>query len=283
MKLPDFTFDNDFNTLRQAIGATLSVYKAKLNLPPPVLKKREVPPPLPRLSPIGIDISSDEIGTNPDGTLTYKGSRVTVHIRDVQEFRGTHHPPRFHVSNCRTLAEMRARGRFERYVVSDRDDGMFYIRIDSGPLRETRLSVCQNCLDKLSWGGFSKDHEQSIRHSAVSSFSLKSFFSRYPRTPISTLPSHTPETAPINDYPTNWEQISSEMRRQLRFTCQECGLQLGEGRKQYLHIHHVNGLKYDTNPDNLRCLCLQCHAAQPGHGHMRSLPEYASFMALTLP
>lgn len=280
MKLPDFTLNGEFNSLRQAIGAPLSIYKVKVILPAPIRRER----PAVSVAPLpekGLEI--DDLGdltVNSDGTLAYKGQRVTVHIRDVQKIGNTHHMPRFHVSNCRTLEEMRQRGRFERYVVSDRDDEFFYIRVDTGPLQKSPLNVCQNCLNKLAWDGFTSESSRPKRHSIVQAFKLKKFFERYPRSLISRLPAHTVDTAPINDYPENWNEISRELRRQLRYTCQECGTHVGEERTRYLHIHHVNGLKYDTRPDNLRCLCVRCHANQPGHDHVRRLEDYRDFCRL---
>jgi hypothetical protein len=42
-------------------------------------------------------------------------------------------------------------------------------------------------------------------------------------------------------------------------------------------VHHINGLKSDDSPENLRVLCIGCHAEQPSHGHMRSMPDYRSY------
>lgn len=277
MNLPDFVNDPQFNTLRQRIGAPLSLYKVKISLPQPVRRARPEPLDTP-LPATGVEIDGlARITVNPDGTLGYEGKRVSVHIRDVQAIGGNHHIPRFHISNCRTLDEMRHKGRFERYVVSDRDDDVFFIRIDSGPLKQTSLNVCQNCLDRLSWDGFSSESPRETRYRIVENFTLRRFFERYPKTPLSRLPKHTVDTAPLNDYPLNWDEISNELRRQLRYTCQECGLEVGSENRRFLHVHHRNGLKYDTAPENLRCLCIECHADAPGHVHIRALPEYAQF------
>lgn len=280
MKLTDFIDDPQFNTLRRQISAPLSLYKVKITLPQPVRKPRppKVDSPLPET---GVEIDGlGGITVNQDGTLGYEGKRVTVHIRDVQAIGGNHHTPRFHVSNCRTLDEMRHKGKFERYVVSDRDDDIFFIRIDSGPLKQTSLNVCQNCLDRLSWEGFSADSPKAKRYAIVERFALKRFFERYPRTPMSRFPQYTVETAPINDYPLNWEEISNELRRQLRYACQDCGIEVGAENRRFLHVHHKNGLKYDTSPDNLLCLCISCHSRKADHSHIRDLPDYMHFQIM---
>ena len=55
MKLPDFTDDQQFNTLRQLIGATLSVYMAKLSLPSPVYTETKATEQI-SLPELGIEI-----------------------------------------------------------------------------------------------------------------------------------------------------------------------------------------------------------------------------------
>ncbi len=281
MNLPDFILNSSFNSLRQQLGAPLSLYKVRIQLPKPVPKMRTLVDSKPILPAMGLDIQGlSELQVNPDGTLGYEGRRITVHIRDVQSIRGQHHTPRFHVANCRTLEEMRSKGKAERYVISDRDDDVFHIRVDSGPLRQTSLKVCQHCLDKLSWEGFSLENSGQKRYGIVDRFNLKNFFEKYPRVLISQLPTHTVHSAPINDYPENWDEISAELRRQLRYTCQECGVSVGEKHKRFLHIHHLNSLKYDVSVDNLRCLCIRCHASQPDHGHMRALPDLQLFNSI---
>ena len=282
MKLPDFIENNALNGLRRRIGAPLSFYKLKISLPAPQFKPRDPPVITPAPLPIeGLDVEFGKITTHPDGTLIYDGRRVLIHIRDVANMGGRKHIPRFHISNCRTLVEMKSSGRFERYVVSEREDGNFHIRYDTGPLKVTKLDVCQNCLDNLSWRGFSSDMSKNSRSQIVSSFAPKEFFDKYPKSLHPVIPAHTSATAPINDYPENWDEISRELKRQLRYRCQQdgCGVQLSAQDTKFLHIHHKNSLRNDCRPENLVCLCIRCHAEQPNHSHMKSLPEYIDFVS----
>lgn len=281
MKLPNFLENNALNNLRKRVGAPLSFYKLKVTLPAPVFKPREELKITPVVLPLeGLDVEFGQISTHSDGTLTYDGRRVLIHIRDVANIGGRKHVPRFHIANCRTLIEMKSSGRFERYVVADGEDGNFHIRYDSGPLKITKLDVCQNCLDKLSWNGFSSDMSKNSRTQIVSSFLPKLFFNKYPKSLHPVIPSFTSATAPINEYPQNWEDISRELKKQLRYRCQEhgCSIQLSASDSKFLHVHHKNSLKNDCRPENLICLCIRCHASQPNHSHMKSLPEYSEFV-----
>jgi hypothetical protein len=280
MLLKDFLQDDRLNQLRELIGAPLSFYKIRISLPKPVFKNRS-PPPIPSPAPLperGLDVEKGAVAVHADGTLLFNGRRVVVHLRDIVSIGGRQHMPRFHLANCSTLIDMRNNGRFARYVVSDRDTGLFHIRKDSGPLSEELLPVCQNCLAKLLWDGFTPEMPREKRHSIVLRFSIPRFFQRYPRSLHPTLPEHTAETAPINDYPENWDEIAFQLKQQLRFQCQNCRIGLGATKSRFLHVHHVNGLKNDCCPENLRCLCVRCHADQPMHDHMKLLPEYNEFI-----
>ncbi len=281
MKLPNFIESVALNELRRKIKAPLSLFNLKLDLPKPIYKARvKMPNPPTPLPTQGLDVTAGEISTNTDGTLVYKGRRVLIHIRDVSSIARRTHIPRFHIANCKTLIEMKSSGRFEKYVAADNEDKNFFIRINDGPLKVTQLDVCQNCLDKLSWNGFYSGMDSAKRSLAVESFSIKKFFLKYPKTLHPEIPIYTPQTAPVNDYPDNWDEISGELKKQLGYRCQNkfCGIQLSYENKAYLHVHHINGLKNDCSQGNLVCLCIKCHADQPGHSHLKKLPEYDNFI-----
>lgn len=273
MQLVNFLEDNVLNSFRRAMGAPLSNYQVKIELPKPTFKPRELPPIELPLPTEGLEVIGSEIKTHNDGTLIYKNKRVLVHIRDA-----THHVPRFHLANCITLVEMKSQGRFEKYVVSEREDGYFHVRMGGGSLLKKQLPVCQNCLDKLSWHGFSRDSmSRGTRHDIVNRFSIKEFFSKYPNSLHPVVPTYTADTAPKNDYPENWTLIASELKRQLGYYCQACQLVVGEANKRYLHVHHINGIKNDCRAENLKCLCISCHAEQPMHESMKSSSDYIDF------
>src|SRR3990167_4021971 len=81
----------------------------------------------------GIEISSfEDIKPQKDKTLGYRGQRVLVYIRDVSYYRNKGNPelPKFHVSFCKKLEEMRNYGRWQKYVVANRDDGFFSVCVN---------------------------------------------------------------------------------------------------------------------------------------------------------
>ncbi|KJF90750.1 HNH endonuclease [Photobacterium leiognathi] len=189
------------------------------------------------------------------GLLSYKGRHVTLYIKA----NGT--SARFHVSDCSTLQGMRASGRFERYVVTNNTSGEFLVDTSYGE-KKARLKVCQNCLRKLNYKGCNTTTNIT---SIVQSFNMAEFFATYSSF-FPHMPSRRAETAE-SGYSDDWSKISSHYRVEKNFECEECKVNMRSNRA-LLHVHHVNGVKSDNRPSNLRALCIDCHSKQPMHEHM---------------
>ncbi|AYO20044.1 HNH endonuclease [Vibrio owensii] len=189
------------------------------------------------------------------GLLSYKGRHVTLYIKA----NGT--SARFHVSDCSTLQGMRASGRFERYVVTNNTSGEFLVDTSYGE-KKARLKVCQNCLRKLNYKGCNTTTNIT---SIVQNFNMAEFFATYSSF-FPHMPSRRAETAE-SGYSDDWSKISSHYRVEKNFECEECKVNM-RSHRALLHVHHVNGVKSDNRPSNLRALCIDCHSKQPMHEHM---------------
>lgn len=227
----------------------------------------------------GVEVSIDDVTTlEPDGppVLVYHGQQIMLFIPDhsfgyekaVINPRGNH-ARRFHIANCETVRKLRYEERFERFKITNSQEGFFEI---TGRYRDQKqsveLSVCKNCLKELNYEEFNKLswHKKS---KFVSEFSIpklfetyKSFFMQKPRNPYSGKAG----------YPDNWNQISRDYRKKVDYVCESCGVDL-KAYPQLLHVHHKNGVKHDTKESNLEALCELCHSEQPSHGHMRVSSE----------
>ncbi|WP_081075536.1 HNH endonuclease [Burkholderia stagnalis] len=274
IKLPDFLTWSTLNGLRQKMHAPLvERFGAKLEVTEIEL------PVIERLQGEGIDVTADQIQVLNDGTLTYKGYRVLVYIRDVPAMGNRNDMPKYHLAHCRTLETMYRNKRSGRYVVANSDSGLFQVNVMDGGVRSqhVRLSVCQNCLAHISWKGFDMQMARPNRLSIVGQFTLTEFFAKYPRDLMSVTPRHSSDTAPINTYTKDWDEVSTRTRSQRGYRCEKCSTVLAGAESKYLHVHHRNGQKHDNSDGNLEVLCIGCHADEPLHTHMKGLPEYREF------
>lgn len=231
----------------------------------------------------GVDVEFLEIKPQKDKTLGYKGQRILVYIRDASNYNNNanYKLPVFHISFCQKLEEMQQKGRWQRYVVSNKEDGYFSVRVNNGNAQFEKLNVCRFCLENLQWNQFSIFNMTSEEKSKmIHEFSIQDFFKRFPKSLFSVLPTYQSDIAPVNDYSHQWPEISENLKKEKGFRCgnEDCQIQLtGENRK-YLHVHHVNGLKNDNSKSNLKVLCIRCHANEPHHAHLKSGVYYKEFM-----
>jgi hypothetical protein len=227
----------------------------------------------------GADVPINDVFVNPNGTLEYLGRRILVYIRDQHAFNY-----KFHFVDCTTLKTMRQQNRYNRYVVTERTDGYFVVNRENERgekiRREDKLGVCKCCLKEFNYQNYNNltQREQSDK---INKFNIEEFFNFCEQTGImSSLlrPKYSDITAPIDEYPEDWEAISKERRRIKSYKCEECGLLL-EQDKHLLQVHHVDHCRYNNSPDNLRVLCIRCHSHQtgPGHNRLRHKEEFAEF------
>ncbi len=280
MRLPNFEQNAELNELRRLMGAT-ALGDLRLKQAENLLTEAE----LETLAGVGIDVQLDQVRMLEDGTLAYKNRRVVLYIRDVTPYGRKslqESLPKFHVARCKTLDEMRALGRAQRYVVATRIDGSFSINeIRNGALSGTdhhRLSVCQFCLNHLSFDGFSFAQSSGDRALQVREFSLGKFFERYPVNLLDGLGYEREDSAPVNEYPPDFAERARRLKAQRGYRCEQCGWtpRTDPGRR-FVHLHHKNAMKYDSRLENFAVLCIGCHANQPRHTHLLQHPDYIEF------
>ncbi|WP_447585569.1 HNH endonuclease [Pseudoxanthomonas mexicana] len=232
------------------------------------------------LDPIDIQLSEGKEVQLEDldvvnGLLSVEGRQVLLFIPDqhapvdvVQAF--PEKGKRFHVADCKTLQDMRARGRFQRYLATNKLDGMFLITgADSaGRYREveSELRVCMNCLEVVNYRDYAHKSHGGERRSVWREFEIAEFFNTF-STSFRYLPRNIAARPGSGKYTDDWAQISSVIRSRCGFRCDDCGLDLSAHRN-LLHVHHINGVKSDNSAGNLRPLCADCHRKQPFHERM---------------
>jgi hypothetical protein len=233
----------------------------------------------------GIEIDLQDVEAGPGKLLTYRGEQVILYIKDTRSSQWTleNEPEksrRFHIAECRTLDRMREEGRFERYVVTNRTDGLFLVDwldpdTNNRGEMEAALKVCKNCLSSLNWRGYEKPADrlqfgggkQQSRTQIWERFAIDEFLREY-STFFRSKPSRKDLSAKLNIYVEDWPHISEQRRWQAKWRCETCSVGLS-AHPNLLHCHHKNGVVTDNDPSNLMVLCALCHAEQPGHNHMK--------------
>ncbi len=211
------------------------------------------------------------------GLASYEGRQVLLYIKDhsygnklEQAIKDGKSGNRYHVADCSKLEEMRKKGRLERYVVTNKLDGIFKISRGSTENRETqegesKLQICQFCLDAINYQGFKNIPRGPKRQNFVATFNLSDFFDTYSSF-FKFMPSGIADNQK-ESYSDDWKQVSNTVKEKYQFICQQCGVDLNSN-KRLLQTHHKNGVKTDNTDVNLTPLCADCHRKQPFHTHL---------------
>ncbi|MDN3683196.1 HNH endonuclease [Vibrio tapetis subsp. quintayensis] len=265
----------DFRALYKAI-APLGAVRSDLTLTRRSDSLESVANGLVQGKVLGKDIQLDEIdGSN--GVLSYDGHQVMLYIPDqgpdvdqVINNGKCKSARRVHIAECKTIIGMREKGRFHnRYVVTSRIDGKFSVfgrsfhsgRDSEG---ESDLSPCIMCMKQLNVEGYT-EKTYNAQKLFIANFSFIRLFESY-SSYFKTMPTTTADYY-SGGYSSDWSSISSALRSEVNYACQQCGVCLKE-HKKILHAHHINGNKADNKRANLRALCADCHKKQPHHGHL---------------
>ncbi len=217
---------------------------------------------------------SDVFHTNKEELFTVlkDGSirKTVIHIVDIsnwkEDYRGKH--PKFHIYNCRTIKEMKQNKRGHRYKVSGRKDGKFFLIKDDKKWYES-LEICGNCLTTFNLNFKTNKTKQSFK---IKTYIEKSFQDDAPKInaelDICSFP---------NRYSENWSEISKKRKEQENYKCEKCRIDLSK-HKKFLHTHHVDGNKTNNTKENLKVLCIECHAKEFNHSHIKETSEYKEFI-----
>ena len=186
-----------------------------------------------------IDFKEDSIYLKIDGQ-EYKGY-MYLKYADINRYG----LPKFHVTNCQTILEQRASGRFDgRYFwhnsstvnIEDRNTGQIH--------ENMALTLCSYCRNKSLITNYSDTQ------------GFHNLLDQQEQTDI-----NQEFEVDIFGYTLDWQQISREFRKEKEYICEHCTIRIdAPGDRRFIHVHHKSGNKLNNRRSNLECLCVLCHA-----------------------
>ena len=193
----------------------------------------------------------------------------------------------FHFMKCKKVCHDEGIGWIKAYRFTSNLSGFFAMfdkRNEDGSCEHVdaqKLKVCTDCLTEWD-GGNGWENYSNVNNNEKKSikrkFSILKFFDF-----CNSLPERPRElnelyeliengtvwvgTTADNNYPGNWNSITKMFRTIQGYRCEQCGVDLSRDNrtKRLLVTHHLNGSHPDISPDNMKVLCVCCHAEQPYH------------------
>lgn len=193
--------------------------------------------------------------------------KVVAYIRDYSPYRQIEQPDaqnwnstyKYHLTCCDVLKRKQRDGTYDKYTGTNRKDGFFKVNL----IRENKiistkdqdLRVCKKCLEALDYCGYKKNY--SKRQEIFENFSLEEYLKNND-TDFVIDPKFTENESPPNVYDESFSNLSRRLKEMKNFICEECGLDCSIDPR-LLDTHHINGVKSNNSPSNLRVLCIGCH------------------------
>lgn len=203
------------------------------------------------------DITNGSMEFRNDGifVLGSDGRERQVFLYKKKYHLGYGKPPKFHICKCSVIDEFINMGRRDEYVRANTDPVPVIDLDDGRKVKEVEgLPLCNYCRNMIAdYGSISTKQFVDILKSANGD-------------------NHENENLELDlfGYIRNWETISKQFREKHNYVCEQCGLKIEDDYdKQYMHVHHINGDKLNNDENNLKCLCLYCHAHVDEHHYKR--------------
>lgn len=270
IKLPDFSKCVETKQLLLCMGITeiqplptIEFTRAKK-----ITREVEVPDVnklnfLENLKKNAVQVNERKISFSQKGLIVVDGIKCVLYIKNQSNGVNTYNKTstyKYHICECPTIKSMIASGRKDRYVATNRDDGLFIVNVQNyfskAKEMELELGLCNNCMAILKEKGIFTDN-----------FNLKNYFKKH-NSMIKTTFKKSEQVLIEEKYAPNQEEIAMEYKKSVHYICQICNINCSS-HHELLHLHHKNGIGTDNISSNLMVLCIDCHMNQPNHGHMK--------------
>lgn len=193
-----------------------------------------------------------------NGSMSFTDKGIFVKGEDGEErqvflYKKDYHleqygKPRFHICKCETIESFINGGGFKDHYVRANSEPVPVIDLDNGRMhvKIEALPLCAYCRKMIQ--DFGKINSTDF----VELLKTANDSSQDDFDDVET---------DIFGYTKDWEYVSKQYREAHHYVCEKCGLEITNSYdRQYMHVHHINGVKVNNRESNLKCLCLYCHA-----------------------
>lgn len=207
------------------------------------------------------DIEYKSIDPKDDRFFYKKGSDEYLMFAYKKAFNTLYHGfrqlPVYHVCECRTREE------YSGFTYAASMPVEIYCRDEKKLLEKPQsLKLCTNCVTASQKGVFSLFSSSKLWYEYVLEYAVSKN-----EIAIKTLPS---------GYVVMWKQISEAVRERIGFKCENCDIHLKD-EKYYLEVHHKDYNKRNNKIENLKALCVLCHATVD-NTHLNNYRTNANFL-----
>ena len=191
-------------------------------------------------SPSGI-IYTDENGIRHQGFM-YK------RIYDLAQYP---QGPKMHICRCQVIEDFINKGNLQKsYRFAETSEVLVYDWATRGEV-SMKISKCGYCQNMLS-------SDSDLRRISTSA-DFAALIEESNRAQAENLAKDS--DVDVFGYTRNWHEISEKFRSERNYKCEKCGIQITNSfDRQYIHVHHKNGIKTYNSERNLQCLCIDCHS-----------------------
>jgi hypothetical protein len=223
------------------------------------------------VSPTGI------YATLPDGTFFKVVLYISYRDRSLIENPKVGYP-KFHMFRCKTIEQMFSEGRGHKYKISQRVDGKFNLYVGKS-LEIALLEPCMHCVNLFNrQAGNNRIPYGSSSHEFLNALEMTN---RISSDLVASEFEYDYDTIP-NVYSKDWRSIARKFKEMKNYQCEKCNWKSTNfNDRKYIHAHHINWMKNDNRISNIKILCIECHAKQPGHQHIRNSADYKEHERLT--
>jgi hypothetical protein len=161
--------------------------------------------------------------------------------------------PSFHVCNCKTMKE------YSGFVLASKMPVKVYCRNRNQELQEPqRLPLCGNCVLESQKGLYKMVARGKPWYDYVLDYASSN--------------NKIAKTTKTDGYGVMWKQISEAVREKNNYCCNKCSLDLSD-EKYFLEVHHIDKIKTNNQYNNLKPLCVLCHATVDA-GHLFNFSKH---------